>query len=129
MSVPGCYAQGLGTRHTVIHAIVFLAELFWAAGYMSTVDTVVGAVAVAALLAFPVGPKSVIGGEMASVANAATVTASHTQSVTQRKTILALATLLAWERTRLFRHIQVGTGQRAGSGAFIKMTVLWTGKS
>lgn len=129
MSITSCHTQGLSTRLADIQAIILLAVLLRVTGCELTVHIVVRAIAVAALLAFPVCPESLISGQLVPVAHAATVAACHTQAIPQRKAFLTLTPLLAWQRTRLFRFIQVGAGQRAGTGALIKMTVLRTGKS
>lgn len=96
---------------------------------MLTVDAVVRTIAVAALLALPVCPESLIGGQLAAVAHAATIASCHTKTIKQCKTFLALTPFLAGQRARFLRFIQVSTGQRAGAGTLIKMTVLWTGES
>lgn len=129
MSITSGHTQGLSPRLAEIQAIILLAVLLRVTGCELTVYTVVRAIAVAALLALPVGPESLISGQLAPVAHAATVTACHTQAIAQRKAFFTLTPLLAWQRTWLFRFIQVGTGQRAGAGALVKMTVLWTGES
>ncbi len=129
MSITSCYTQGLSPRQAEIQAVILLAVLLRVTGCELTVYTVVRAIAVATLLALPVSPESLVSGQLAPVAHAATVTACHTQAIAQRKSFLTLTPLLAWQRTWLFRFIQVGTGQRAGAGALIKMTILWTGKS
>lgn len=129
MPITSDHTQGFGARLAEIQAVILLAVLLRVTGCELTVYTVVRAVAVAALLAFPVGPESLISGQLAPVAHTATVAARHTQAVPQCEALLTLTPILAGQRTWLFRFIQVGTGQRAGAGALIKMTVFRTGKS
>lgn len=129
MAISSGHTQGLCARPAEIQAITFLAVLLDVAGRRLTVNGVVRAIAVAALLALPVRPECLISGQSASVAHAATITACHTEAVVQSEAFLALTALLAWQRARRLRFVQAGTGQRAGGGALIKMTVLWTRQS
>lgn len=81
MSITGCHTQGLGARLAEIQAVILLAVLLRVAGCEKTVYAIVRAVAIAALLALPVSPERLIGGQLAPVAHAATITARHTQAV------------------------------------------------
>lgn len=129
MSITGCCAQSLSAWLAKIQAVHFLAELLQGTWCKLAINAVVRAIAVATLLALPVCPESLIGGELAAVMCTTTITAGHTKAVAQRKALPTLAALLAWQRTWILRLVQVGAGQRAGAGAFLKMTVVWTGKS
>lgn len=129
MSVTSRHTQGLSARLAKVQAVVLLAVLVRVTGCELTVHTVVSTIAEAALLALPVRPEGLVSGQLASVAHAATIAARHTQAFAQRETFLTLAPFLARQRARLFRFVQVGTGQRAGTRALVEMTVLWTGKS
>lgn len=129
MSVAGGHTQGLGTWLAEVQAFVLLAVLLRAAGCELTVHAVVRPVAVAALLAFPVCPEGLVGGNLAALVHTAAFAPRHAQAVPHRKAILTLAAFLTGQRARLLRLIQVSAGQRAGGGAFFKMTVLWTRKS
>lgn len=127
--IASSHTQGLCARLTEVQAVVLLAVLLGTAGSELTVHAVVGAVAEAALLALPVRPESLIRGQLTAIAHTTAVATRDTQAVPQRKTNFTPTTLQTRQRARLLRLVQVGTGQRAGSGALVKMTVLWTGKS
>lgn len=129
MAVTCSHTQGLGAWLAEVQAVVLLAVLLGVAGCELTVRAVVGAVAVAALLAFPVSPESLVGGHLVAVVHAAAVAPGHAQAVPHRKAFFTLAAFLARQRARLLGLIQVGAGQRASGGAFLKMAVLWTRKS
>ncbi|TNN47363.1 hypothetical protein EYF80_042451 [Liparis tanakae] len=101
MSVAGRQTQGLGARPADVQAVVLQAVLLRAAGCELTVDAVVGAVAVAALLALPVRPEGLIGGQLAAVAHAAAIAACHAHAIPQREAVLALTPFLARQRARL----------------------------
>lgn len=105
MSITSSHTQGLSARLAEIEAVNLLAVLLSVTGCELTVYTVVRAIAVAALLALPVCPESLISGQLASVAHAATITACHTQAIAKRKAFLTLTPLLAWQRAWLFRFI------------------------
>lgn len=128
MSITGRYTQGLSTWLAKIQAVHLLAVLLQGTRCKLAIHAVVRAVAVATLLAFPICPESLIGDELAAMMHTATVAAGHTEATAQRKALPTLAALLAWQRTRLLRLVQVGAGQRAGAGALLEMTVFWTGK-
>lgn len=129
VSVPGRHADGLGVRQAEEQALALVAVLLQATGGVLTGHPVVRAVAVAALLALPVRPEGLVGGQTAAVVDAAAVAAGDTKVVVQDEAVLTLAALLARLGARFPRVIQVGAGQRAAAGALIKVTVLWTGKS
>lgn len=129
MSITSRCAQSLCARLAKIQAVHFLAVLLQGTWCRLAIDAVVRAVAVATLLALPVCPESLIGGELAAAMRTTTIAAGHTKAVAQRKALPTLAALLARQRTWLLRLVQVGAGQRAGAGALLKMTVVWTGKS
>lgn len=107
VSITRCHTQGLSAWQAEIQAITLLAVLLEVTGRQLTVYTVVRAVAVAALLALPVRPESLISGKLAAMAHTATIAARHTQAVAKRKAFLALTPLLAGQRARLLRFIQV----------------------
>lgn len=129
MSITGRCAQSLSAWLAKIQAVYFLAVLLQETRCKLAINTVVRTIAVATLLALPVCPESLIGGELAAVMRTTTIAAGHTEAVAQRKALSTLAALLAWKWTWLLRLIQVGACQRAGAGALLKMTVVWTGKS
>lgn len=129
MPIAGRCAQSLSAWLAKIQAVHFLAVLLQGARCKLAIHAVVRAVAMAALSALPVCPESLIGGELAAVMCAATITAGHTEAVAQRKALPTLAALLARQRTWLLRLVQIGAGHRTGAGALLKMTVVWTGKS
>lgn len=129
MSIASCHTQGLRARLAEIQAVILLAVLLRVTRRELTVYGVVRAIAVAALLALPVCPESLVGGQLTPVVDAATISARHAQAIPQREAVFALTPLLTRQGARLFGVVQVGTGQRAGAGALIKVTVLWTGKS
>lgn len=129
MPITGSHTQGLGARLTEVQAVVLLTVFLGTAGRELTIHAVVRAVAEAALLALPVRPKRLIGGQLTAVAHAAAVTTRNTQAVPQRKAVLTATSFLAWQRAWLLRLVQVGTGQRASTGALVEVTVLWAGES
>lgn len=129
MSVTRRHAQGFGAGKAEVQAVVFLAVFLGVAGSELTVNAVVGAVAVAAFLTFPVRPEGQIRGERSAVAHAAAITARHAKAVSKSKSFLTLTALLTGQRARLLGVVEVVTGQRAGAGALVKMAVRWTGKS
>lgn len=75
MSITSCHTESLGAWLAEIQAIILLAVLLSVTGCELTVYTVVRAIAVAALLAFPVRPESLISGQLAPMAHAATIAA------------------------------------------------------
>lgn len=99
MPITGRCAESLGTWLAKIEAIHFLAVLLRRTWCKLAVHAVVRAVAVATLLALPVCPESLIGGELAAVMCTTTIAVGHTKAVAQCKALSTLAALLAWQRT------------------------------
>lgn len=116
-------------RQAEIQTVALVAVLLQATGGQMTIHTVVRAITVAALLALPVSPESLISCQVTAMAHTAAVAACYTKVVMQNKAILTLTALLAWQGARFPWFIQLGTGQRAAAGALIKVTVFWTWKS
>lgn len=99
MSITSRCTQSLGAWLAKIQAVHFLAVLLQGTWCKLAIHAVVGAVAVATLLALPVCPESLIGGELVAVMRTTTIAAGHTKAVAQRKALPTLAALLARQRT------------------------------